>query len=153
MYDPNEAFDFESNDDNADYDPINDDLEFDDDLLDKYTFREVLDMVEDLGNMFGGFISAIDKEPMQMTDWYRNYVNSPRKRVVDMYVSDPEIVENVKYLKKIWDIEDYYAYTKYYEQRGILDEFYKVCDVFGIYDMMKINNVDDILKYKKENNE
>jgi len=153
MYDPNEAFEFESNDDNADYDPIDDDLEFDDDLLDRFTFREVLDMVEDLGNMFGGFISAIEKEPREMKDWYRNYVNSPRKKVVDMFVSDPQIVENVKYLKKIWDIEDYYAYTKYYEEKGILDEFYKVCDVFGIYDMMNINNVDDILKYKKENNE
>lgn len=153
MYDPNEAFEFESNDDNADYDPIDDDLEFDDDVLDRFTFREVLDMVEDLGNMFEGFISAIDKEPREMTDWYRNFVNSPRKRIVDMYVSDPEIVENVKYLKKIWDIEDYYAYTKYYEEKGILNEFYKVCDVFGIYDMMKVNNVDDILKYKKENNE
>lgn len=153
MYDPNEAFDYESNDENADYDPIDDDLEYDDDFLDKYSFREVLDIVEDLGTMFGGFISAFQNQPKGMTDWYRSFVNSKDKRIVDMYVSDPQMVENVKLLKKIWDIEDYLAYVNYYDEKGILNEFYKVCDVFSIYDMMKIDNVDDILKLKEDSSE
>lgn len=137
MWDPNEAL--ENDDEN--YDPMDDDLEFDEHFLDNMSFNEV---VEFLDNFAAMFVNFNQKKIIKKNDWYSAYYNNPGQEVlIDV---DAGMFEDAENLADNFTEKKYQKMLEQYKKTGQEIEFLKICDITGVTSivMEKINDVGDL---------
>ena len=92
MFDPNEAFENEFEDN--EYDPIDDDIAFDSDFLNKVSFNEVVAFLDSISEAILRF--ELNEKQSKNKDWYVEYYNNPGKEV--LINIDPGMFEDIENL-------------------------------------------------------
>jgi len=139
MWDPNEAF--ENDDEN--YNPIDDDLEFDNHFLDNMSFNEVVEFLDNMSEMFNRY--TINNIKNDKRNWYKEYYNNPNQEIIiDV---DAGLFEDVENLVDNFSIKKYNKLAQQYRKKDQEDEFIKVCEISGVFDlfMENVNSVEDII--------
>jgi len=139
MWDPNEAF--ENDDEN--YNPIDDDLEFDNHFLDNMSFNEVVEFLDNMSEMFNRY--TINNIKNEKRNWYKEYYNNPNQEIIiDV---DAGLFEDVENLVDNFSIKKYNKLAQQYRKKDQEDEFIKVCEISGVFDlfMENVNSVEDII--------
>jgi len=141
MFDPNEAFENESDDN--EYDPMEDDLAFDSDFLNKVPFNDVVSFLETISDAIFKFENrqAHDLED----DWYTQYYNNPGKEV--LINVDPYMCEDIENLVDNFTNKKYQKLLSEYKKKGQELQFLQLCDISGLTSLLinNINTVEDIV--------
>lgn len=123
MFDPNEAFEYEF--EHEDYEPLTDDIIFDDKFINNREMRSLFNFMSKLQFIKNKFII--------IEDWYEEFARNPDKN------NTPVLIKNEDLVKDVEDLTNNYSYEYYLELSekylGTDDEldFLKYCDVFGVY--------------------
>ena len=152
MFDPNEAFEFESDDSNEDYDPLQDDLEYDEDILDQIMRTKGMQIALDGFKMFLQSLSMFNVLENNNFDWYEKFMqdkaNGKRTGLV-IDTRNPHLVEYATMFNELPEDDDQIQRIKQeVEEDGLTVEFNKILDAFGYYEAKfeDINTAEDLLK-------
>ena len=142
MFDPNEAFEYESEDN--EYDPMDDDIAFDSDFLNKVSFNDVVAFLDTISDAIFRF--EMREKDREKKDWYVEYYNNPGKEV--LINIDPGMFEDIENLVDNYSQKKYKKLLSNYKEKGEELEFLQLCDVAGLTSMLmeNINTVGDIVE-------
>lgn len=154
MFDPNEAFENE-NEENGEYNPLDDDLEFDDFFVNEILSARGMKFALDGFKMFLDSIRELTDQDQdgEVFDWYESFIEqkrnnkNPLKLIID--TQNPHLVEYAHLVISL-PKED----PKVVEIQNLVDsnneslEFSKILDAFGYFEtqLKTINTIEDLLK-------
>lgn len=156
MFDPNEAFENENNED--EYNPMDDDFVFDDEFIDGYIIGQSMRFALD---GFKAFLQSLGQFNQQQEDpdfdWYASFKQNeqddvkPKHLIID--TKNPHLVEYAQMLISL--PEDDEQVMEIWANVNLEDnvlEFTKILDAFGYYKnkLKTINTIDDLLKEFKD---
>ena len=141
MFDPNEAFENESDDN--EYNPMDDDLAFDSDFLNKVPFNDVVSFLETISEAIFKFEKTQTHDLED--DWYTQYYNNPGKEV--LINVDPYMFEDIENLVDNFTNKKYKKLLSEYKKKGQELQFLQLCDISGLTSLLidNINTVEDIV--------
>lgn len=138
MWDPNESFEFEKDDEDM-YDPMDDDIEFDGFFLDNMSFNQVVSFLDDLAESF-----AVFRNKQLNSDWYTDWYSNPGKEVIVSV--DADLLSDVEKLSEKFTDRKYKRLLSKYKELGKEMDFLKVCDITGITSHLfsDVDTIEDI---------
>ncbi len=152
MFDPNEAFEFESDDSNENFDPLDDDLDFDEDLLEQIVKAKGMQIALNGFKMFLQSLNMFHHVEDDNFDWYEKFMQDKDKGNKTSLIIDtrnPHLVEYASILNDLPDDDiEVLRIKQEVEEDGLSVEFNKILDAFGYYDakFQEIDTAEDLLK-------
>ena len=142
---------------NEEYDPLEEDFEFDTEFLDRVIFAKHMDQAIDGFKFFiRSFIdfakeSQIEYDETGDFDWYERFLenkDNPNNKQLIIDVSDTDLLDLASVVSSLPpDSKEYKDAVIWCMEQDTLDEFYKILDAFGYFDtkLKTINNFQDFV--------
>ena len=126
MFDPNEAFEYES--ENENYDPISDDIIFDDKFINNLEMRSLFNFMSKLQFLKNSFFV--------IEDWYDQFCKNPNSKSTPIIISNEDLANEVEDLTNNFDYKQYLMLADKYLGTDLELDFLKYCDVFGVFQQL-----------------
>ena len=126
MFDPNEAFEYEN--ENEKYDPISDDIIFDDKFINNLEMRSLFNFMSKLQFLKNSFFV--------IEDWYDQFCKNPNSKSRPIIISNEDLANEVEDLTNNFSYKQYLMLADKYLGSDLELDFLKYCDVFGVFQQM-----------------
>ena len=126
MFDPNEAFEYEN--ENEKYDPISDDIIFDDKFINNLEMRSLFNFMSKL--------QFLKNSLFVIEDWYDQFCKNPNSKSTPIIISNEDLANEVEDLTNNFDYKQYLMLADKYLGTDLELDFLKYCDVFGVFQQL-----------------
>ena len=137
MFDPNEAFEYESEHEHEMYDPISDDMIFDDKFINNLEMRGLFNFMSKLQFLRNTYF--------MIEDWYDQFCKNPNSKSTPVLITNEDLAKEVEDLTNNFDYKEYLILSEKYLGTDDELDFLKYCDVFGVFRQIPDNMYERLL--------